>query len=1714
MAKIKEWIKKVGGALLSGAKAVTIAEGMVGNLVAEGIGELIERGFEKTGELIEKHRLYKSAKKKFETLLEKYGEEFLDELYNELFSQTSEKNKKGKAPASEKAYASLFLSSMHSIDERTFYSLACCQRLTADDKTFLSAAFKEFYDWLMQAYLNSMNYEQKAFVQVLAIRVSNELNDKLEAFQEKISQTFFNQPFESLERCPNCHTAGVKLSYNKEKNCFICPNCGKTVAPPKPTNFANGFSIEIKEQITRIEETLSSMQSSLCEIEKNIYDIKDEIERQKWYARVNLRYEIKQTNPTPARISAFAQELLKLNANDAFARLFIEVTQNDRKRYRNVLRTGNFSSLDLEERELIANYAIRGLQWSDSDYVRDYLKRAFDVNSAEFRAYSLWLDKEKEKISNSVYDPKYPRHAFLVCVQEDIERVRELAEFLEDQGITCFYAERNLQHVHINEKEYWDNIRDALDNCVSIVFISSKRAREKFDGGHIKEIEYLIDKHPDKPRIEYLLDNQLGKRHYTITDYFGGFNNEGVTKEHLAKFVADNWRKTHTPHLPPVPPKTTPAPITKPNALSTSTPTIKPNVQPTPVDKNLGKLYTYNVLEDGTAELVLLKGEETLTLPATVDGYKVTKISKGTFFKKEDIIRKIIIPHGVTSIGKEAFYHCESLMNVTIPDSVTSIGERAFAFCYNLTSVTIPNGVTSIGKEAFYYCESLMNVTIPDSVTSIGERAFYGCAFLLDVTVSKNNTVYQSIDGSLYSKGGKTLIQYAVGKLATSFTLPNSVTSIGYEAFYDCENLISVTIPNSVTSIGASAFGNCKNLTDVTIPDSVTSIGERAFAFCYNLTSVTIPNGVTSIGKEAFYYCESLMNVTIPERVATIGVGAFSCCSHLKTISVSEKNTRYLSIDGNLYLKKDRLHFRTTAENKTELFTVKDRELIQYAIGKPDAVFTVPDDVTSINEGAFSQCKNLTTVILSDKVSCIDEYAFSYCQNLTNVSFSKVLTKIGESSFEHCVSLTNVTLPNSVYSIDAYAFRGCNFTSITLPNSVTSIGHEAFYDCENLISVTIPNSVTSIGYSAFKNCKNLTSITIPKHVHSIGCHAFEKCKKLTVYCETAKQPSGWKDDWADELFGKKAVKKIVWDCKNAPPKTRRKKRSVKNVFGFIFGAIAFILGVFLIAYPWVNPVVFGTKTGTAWLIADITFFVCAITFFVLCGDCIGGEVFDSSLGIWLSVLCFICCFNSLLFPLYIRTESFFYEWYYWLFIGGILFFILLIAAFTWICEGSKHGVKDFFGWLVCGLFLTSVVLSVGVPVHHKRTYGAYENLINTTYAYEILSDGTAEIIVLEGQETLTVPQKAGTHVVTKISSAENVKNANKVETVILPETITEIGDSAFYNYKNLIDISLPNGVTSIGASAFNNCKNLTSLTIPEKVTEIKEDAFLGCYRLVEIYNKSKIEIKAGSGENGCVGSYALDVYTEAYESKLRISKDGYVTYADEEEVILVGYRGEETTLQFPNGITKINKTAFSNCDELKSVIIPDGVATIGSWAFYNCNNLKTVLLPHTLTEVGKFAFDSCDKLQYAEENELKYLGNAENKYLCLIGAYSSDITAARINNRCKIIAGRAFSNFANLQSVDIPNSVGYIGEWAFYECKNLKNVNIPDSVIHIGNYAFYSCEGLIFVTLPDSVTSIGYSAFYACKYLTIYCEAAAKPTGWAYSWDLGVHEVVWGYTGE
>jgi hypothetical protein len=320
-----------------------------------------------------------------------------------------------------------------------------------------------------------------------------------------------------------------------------------------------------------------------------------------------------------------------------------------------------------------------------------------------------------------------------------------------------------------------------------------------------------------------------------------------------------------------------------------------------------------------------------------------------------------------------------------------------------------------------------------------------------------------------------------------------NITTISSDTFRFSSKLQNFDFPNTVT-IGSGAFWQCSALVSVTIPNTVTSIGGDAFYYCSALANVTIGSSVTSIGSTAFEMCTALTNIAIPDSVTSIASTTFNRCSKLTAINVNSGNTAYTSDDGILYSKDETL-LHTYPEGKAGAsFTIPSSVTIigDYAFYSCSSLTTIsiPNSVTSIKGSAFSGCSNLQSVTIGSNVTSIGTFVFSSCSKLTSITIPSSVTSIGTDTFSNCSSLTAITVDagNNAYIDDDGVLynkdktllhsypQGKAGASFVIPAGVTKIGESAFW-ASNLTSITIPNSVTSIDGWAFSSCTSLALVT-------------------------------------------------------------------------------------------------------------------------------------------------------------------------------------------------------------------------------------------------------------------------------------------------------------------------------------------------------------------------------------------------------------------------------------------------------------------------------------------------------------------------------------------------------------------------------------------------------------------------------------------------------------
>lgn len=395
------------------------------------------------------------------------------------------------------------------------------------------------------------------------------------------------------------------------------------------------------------------------------------------------------------------------------------------------------------------------------------------------------------------------------------------------------------------------------------------------------------------------------------------------------------------------------------------------------------------------SEIIYAIGSQGLSYYTNYDETECKITGMGTCTDTELYIPAYIDGHKVTAVDY-GFSRNESITKVTIANGIESISDLAFSRCTALKAVVIPESVTVIGEQAFFSCDNLKNIWIPKSVTSIGYAAFAGCP-LKAIDVDPENTVYKDIEGSLYTKDGETLIQYAILRNDQSFVIPNSVKTIGGLAFYDADKLRSVVIPDGVTEIKDYSFAYCSQITQIDIPEGVETIGKYAFYECKKLKDVSLPLTLSSIGESAFAYCETLLSVVIPSNVTSIDNSAFGSCSKLKNITINE---------GVTYIGESAF------------------------AGCPISVLEIPSTISKIDATAFQHC-NLMDIRVSESnnsYKVIDGNLYSkdgtllvIAKKASEIDICNGTTVIGESVFAYKDKIT-VRIPASVTMIERKAF--------------------------------------------------------------------------------------------------------------------------------------------------------------------------------------------------------------------------------------------------------------------------------------------------------------------------------------------------------------------------------------------------------------------------------------------------------------------------------------------------------------------------------------------------------------------------------------------------------------------------------------------------------------------------------------------------------------------
>ena len=959
--------------------------------------------------------------------------------------------------------------------------------------------------------------------------------------------------------------------------------------------------------------------------------------------------------------------------------------------------------------------------------------------------------------------------------------------------------------------------------------------------------------------------------------------------------------------------------------------------------------------------------------------------------------------------------------------------------------------VTGIADMAFAHNKNIVKITLPATLQTIGDRAFTECENLVEIY----NLSSLSINvGDNWSSNG-CVAQYAKNVYTKDY---GSSILVYQDDFIFCKygeeyrliaykgDLTDISLPESVEysnikfseyAIGTWAFAWNKEIKSVSIPESVTAIYGSAFYYCENLEKVMIGKSVGRIDSFAFAY-SGLKTVDIPANVRTIGDNAFLQIRNLESVTL-----------GNGIENIGDYVFSTCSSLKS---------------------IHIPASVNYLGVSVLHACNSLVTFIVDENCTAtVYSNVFADCTALQTVELNNATTEIGNEMFKYCTSLESVKLGNSVTYIGDSAFYGCSaLTSIEIPTTVTKIGNSAFTGCSSLESVTIGENVETIGAEAFRNCVALQSIVIPDNVTELGAYAFTGCTALKTVSVGA-NVNAINNNTFENCFSLETVDLGY---------------NVTSIGEYAFYGCASLEEITIPGYV----------------------------------RSIGQSVFSGCSSL-----------RSLTVPFIGESANSEYKYPLGYFFGSYEY------------EGSEktsqrvYYSEDYYNAAEYYIPITLETVSVTSPY---VTAGAFENCKNikhVTLPEGLNSIGERTFYFASSLESVNIPStvtSVGDYAfaycnalvrvdVVSIASFLNVTfdiyysnplscssynegcalyiDGEKITNVEIPDTVTEIKDSAFAGCSTIESITIPASVQSIGQNAFKDCTKLKSvrivnldawftvsfanefaspfsggailyvgdsevqsptLYIPAGVSSVPDYAF--AYSDIDAVSiPSSVTSIGASAFKGSTG-IAL-IYVDSFESWLGISfEDEYSNPMHNGSELFIGLE-LMTEAIFPVGTTTVRANAFSNCTGLTKVVIPAGVQSIEAGAFANCINLKHLVIPDGVA-VDYKAFEGCENIEYLEApaSVLYCIDKSALKEVVITSGTSIDY--------------QAFYACRTLGKVTLPESLTYIGKQAFAGTA-ITRIVIPDNVTQIAEDAFEDCYRLAHVTLGQNVQEIGHGAF-------------------------------------
>ncbi len=1073
---------------------------------------------------------------------------------------------------------------------------------------------------------------------------------------------------------------------------------------------------------------------------------------------------------------------------------------------------------------------------------------------------------------------------------------------------------------------------------------------------------------------------------------------------------------------------------------------------------------------------------------------------------------------------------------------LTSIAVDAFNGCTGLTSVVIPESVTRLESYSFYNCLSLTSITIPSDVSYIGEYVFSKCSSLNYIHVNDDNTTYNDGNGSncIIKRNTKTLVagcKYTV--------IPSNVEVIQNGAFEKNFGLTTLTIPSSVKSIGDYAFKDCYNLTSVNILSSSMTLGVESFLNCSSLTSVyfhmkTPPAYAT----DSFNGISSSCTLTVPQGTSNSYIAAGWTASIFKgglkemvqNISFMDSNVKSLCVanwdtngDGELSYQEASLvsSLGSVFKGNTDIAFFNE---LQYFTG-----------LTSIDNDAFRNCSNLSSVQIPSTVYLIGAYAFYSCSNLTSIYIPESVETIQGYTFCGCSMLQSITMPDKIISYTGLSafdninniatvhisnletwlrtdftngnnplrsggrlyINGQELKNLVIPDNISSLQNGAFEGCSSLETVTLNKSIKTIPNAAFANCHSLRSFNMTANLKNIEVNAFTGCRNISfVIPENVSYigPSGLR---CERVQNNNIIVKAL-----TPPSIS--SDTFLNQNGYIFVPSS-SLAAYKSASDWIalsnqimpldleNLILSENAELAQWTNTSSDTFQYNTWSYENDASGMRTPFIEVWRGTGNNLSNTTISHQTLTdlapgsYTVQIQARAF-NEGNTSVYPSGITFYAN-DASVKLEDVGKQTIYNNESTELYSLLSLTASVtsdgkLDIGFRVENAICdWISFKNLLITKSEdtqQNIIEFADANVKALcvanwdtDGDGELSMNEAAA---VTDLGSVFIRKaSLTSFDELQYFTGLTSIG-SAFSYCRGLTSVTIPSSVTSIGSSAFTGCRGLTSVTIPSNVTSIGRCAFNGCSGLTSIMVDSSNQYYNDENGSNCIIETATNTLVAGCKNTVipeGVTSIGYAAFRNCSSL---------TSVTIPEGVTSIKNYAFEGCSGLTSVTIPSSVTSIEGNAFYGCIGLTSVTIPEGVTSIEDFAFYGCSGLTSIVVDSSNQYYNDGNGSNCIIKTATNTLVAGCKNTvipeDVTSIGFGAFGGCSSLTSVTIPEGVTSIEYNAFDGCSGLTSVTIPSSVTSIKDYAFYGCIGLTSVTIPEGVTSIENNAFDGCSGLT------------------------------